>query len=239
MNNKRNPRRKTKRGRSKRQDLVSLNRLSTRPDNNHVKMQRTAAFSIDLTQTSSSGSFGGTGLPDIEFAFSLSSTFQYSGGTLLTTISNPGYAEIANLFQEYRIDSIEIQMIWSNTNSQISNSACAPLFNIVTDYTGTSSITQSQILQYDNLKVVQFGDSHNNDRIVYRLRPVPSELVYNGVTSGYIIPTVAPFINTSYTAVPHYGLKIFYDQMTGASPSVSIGIMSFYIRYFITARKTN
>jgi hypothetical protein len=157
----------------------------------------------------------------------------YVNGSIATTITNPGYAELVALFQEYRIDEVEVMFLYSNNCSQINNVSNLPVFQVAVDYTGTASINQAAILQFENMRVMQMGNYRGDGGPSYRFRPRP---FINGANS-----CIAPsdqWISVLNPTIPYNSLKMVYDPVATTS-STSVGSMELYVRYHISARKTN
>jgi len=218
------------------QDLVQARVLSPVKGKDTIKLARTVnAGPYSMTPTTG---WQGTGAYDLAFSFSLSTTVVYAGGAIINSWTNPGYTELVNLFQEYRIDEVEVQMFYSNNVSQINNISNLPIISIVYDRDGTAATSSAAFLQYQDLKTIQLGNDRDPSGPVFRFRPVPNELAGTSATVSQIVPTSAPFVSALFPALPHYGMRILYDPVATTS-ATSVGNLSFYVRYHISARRSN
>jgi hypothetical protein len=191
------------------------------------KFHRMVSYNVSLWETTG---WSASSLSDIEFTFSLASTFVYIGGVLSITVSNPGASELSALYQKWRISEVEASIIFSNNTSNISGpSTTLPLINLVVNYDDITALTLSQIQQFDDLMVLQLGNGATGPPRI-KFRPRPLAVTYNGVSSGYAVTPEPTWLSTDYPAMPHYAMKCVYDNQSGTSVA-QIGYVSFYFRY--------
>jgi hypothetical protein len=196
--------------------------------------QRTTSTALSLYET---GGWTNSTLNDLEFTFSLQNTYQYVGGILTATVTNPGYADFVPLFERWRIREIQCMVAFSNNNSSINSPASTlPLLLTVIDYDDAAAITSTQALQYDNLMIFQLGNGATGPPII-RFKPKAQSQVYAG-TTAYAVAPEGQWFNTDYPTTPHYGLKFVYDNSAGTS-TVSIGYVTFYFRYTLEFDESN
>jgi len=230
--NNRKSSKKTNKRRVK-EDLVERSRLTKNKGSNIIKFDRTALVG-PYTLVPATG-FNATAF-DMEMSFSLQQTLVYLGGTLTTTVTNPGYTEVVNLFQFYKIDKIEIMFIYSNNTSQVNNTLNLPVLQVAVDYSGVASITSAAILQFENLKVIQLGNYRGDAGPVFSFVPKFYENT-NGGNNAYVGMT-GQWIDALAPAAPHFGLKMVFDPISTSS-ATSVGNLEFYVRYHLSARNTN
>lgn len=223
----------TQRGRKTRgsqQDLVESSRLKSNVGNNTIKLDRTTQVG-PYTMVPSTG-FNATAY-DLEMSFSLQQTLTYLGGILTTTTTNPGYTEAIAMFQEYRIDEVEVMILYSNNVSQVNNTLNLPVLQIGIDYTGVGAITSAALLQFENLKVIQLGNYRGDAGPVFRFKPT---CFMNGGTA-----TIKPqneWTSVLAPTIPHFALKMVMDPINSSS-ATSVGNLEFYVRYHLSLRKSN
>lgn len=229
---RRNPQPKgSKKRKSPRSDLIETTRFKSNIGSNVIRLDRTTVIPA-FTLTPNSGINGGF-FYDMELSFSLQQTLVYINGNLVTTVANPGFSEIVNLFQEYRIDEVEVMFLYNNNTSQVSNTTNLPILQVAVDYTGTASINQAAILQFENLRVIQMGNYRGEGGPSFRFKPRP---FINGATSFFGAPD--QWISVLVPTIPYNSLKMVYDPVSTAS-TISVGNIELYVRYHISARKTN
>jgi len=220
-----------------RQDLVERSVLRSNVGSNLIKFDRTTLVTsyAMVPNTGFQPTAAAAGY-DIQMSFSLAQTLLYINGTLDRTVTNPGNTEVVNMFQEYKIDSVEVMLAYSNNCSQINNVSNLPILQIAYDQSGVADVNSAAILQFENLKVIQLGNYRGDAGPVLTLKPKP---IFNTNNSqlAYIAPENS-WISTLASSVPHYSLKIVYDPMATTS-ATSVGNLEFYVRYHISARKTN
>jgi hypothetical protein len=189
-----------------------------------------------LTGTSGSG----IGF-DLQWVFSLANTYLYINGIAALATPNPGFADFIGLYQEYAIDSVELQVFFDSNVESLANAGDSlPIFITVSDLRDANDETASQLLQYQNVRVNQLGNIRTADGLVYRVRPRCAENIYNTtVTNGYKIAAPGTFLNTDLYNVPHYGLKHAYDPVVISGASNLIGHVSFYAKYNLRFRRSD
>lgn len=163
----------------------------------------------------------GTGKYDMQLTFSLSAMPASVGGNVQNNWAVPNYTEFQNLFDLFRIKWVEVDVIY-NVNSTSANLPTLSLPYMYSAVTGDDSNTTNleAIRQFDSCKIHQLG----NGPIKIRFKPKPSNLVFNGVTSGYS-PT-NNWLDTNYPDVPHYGLKLCFDPIFNTGGAAILGYIS-------------
>lgn len=219
----RQPQRQNRGGRSRSQ-LVEIKRLSHQGMPVH-KFSRTTNQTFSLTPSTGWNALGF----DLAIVFSLSSTAFFVAGALAATASNPGSADFTALFDMYRIDSVEISMMYSvNINSPgIASTAALPIMDIVFDPTDSSTISLSSILQYNNLQVVQLGNQRTPNGYTFRVNPRP---LLTATGSNVAAAELNPWISKDTPTVNYLGVKIFYDS-AGSTLTTVMGQVNFYVKY--------
>ena len=166
---------------------------------------------------------------DLGLTFSLNSTNFYIAGALAGTAANPGASDFTALYDFYRLDSVEVSMMYGANMFAPGTAAVAqlPIMNIAFDPSDISTFSLSSILQYQNLHTVQMGNIRTQNGYVVTCRPVP--LLTAGGTATAVVE-VNPWLSKDTPTIPYYGLKIFYDS-AGSTAATVIGVVSFYIKY--------
>jgi len=152
----------------------------------------------------------------------------YSFSTVFTDV--PDNANYSSAFDQYRINSIEYHLL---PCSQASLPATAPGYSfamIYHDYDDTATPTsQAAARSYANMAIVGPGEKHSR-----KIRPhCAVAMTSSGAASisgaGNV---VAPWIDTTSTAIPHYGLKIVVTQ----SNSTNINTWYLWARISLSLR---
>lgn len=224
---RRSPKRRT--GKTSERGTTSRAVVLNRPIKTTQKhtFQRTVSYNTVLNELTG---WAASGIFDIEFTFSLASTFIYIGGAFVGTIPNPGSSEFTPLFERWRIVSVEATPIFTGNSSSLNSPTTAlPLILCVIDYDDTAAISLTQIQQYSNMMMFQLGTGAVVPPTI-KFSPRPLAIEYSGVSPGYAITSKNVELNTGYPAIPHYGLKCVFDNQNVSSASL-IGTVSWYFRY--------
>lgn len=110
-------------------------------------------------------------------------------------------SDITNIADKYRIVSAMVKLCTQNIGS---TGFAPPWVEYVVDRDDNTVPTISQLTQ--KMGVRTLGFNQRGQATMYA-KPVPAPEVYNGVSSGYIVPRRSPYINCTYDGVPHYGIK--------------------------------
>lgn len=181
-----------------------------------------------------------TGGFNCQLVFALTGMDVYFGGVKTATIAMPNYAEFTSMYDQYRIDWVEVRFMFSNNSSSVNSPATVlPAFYIAKDYDDANSAGRPELEQYNNLKIWQAGGQTNRNGIFkVRVKPRAAVQYYNGVASGYGPTQGQPRIDTSSPAVPHYGLKMAWDTFKSPAASTIIGYLNIAATYHMTMFNT-
>jgi hypothetical protein len=195
-----------------------------------------------LTYNAATTKWSSTGFADLEFSFSLAEIRVFAGGVLLTTWPIPGIAELSNLFEWWRLDYVEMQIFppFNVADTEGTSFSGLPVFNVVFDGNDTNLITLSDALQYESLKTYQLANIRSSNGLLLKLRP--TTLMAAASPSGTfssIRPEKTktnPWVSTLNSTIPHYGMKIFVDDLGYAQNfGQSYG---FYVRTHFSVQET-
>jgi hypothetical protein len=164
------------------------------------------------------------------------------GTTLTSTTSAPGlyafafkladlseYTSFTSIFDQYRIDSVEITIL-PQTIPSTTSSASVPFANlaVVTDYDDASALANWALhLNYQNVQVISPGQRHK--------RKIIPHAQSAQVTLGSTVNTFSlarPWIDCSNVAVQHFGFKVGVQQST----SSNVSLWYPYFRYTVSFR---
>jgi len=204
----------------------------TQGDNDTISINTQSASGLNMNGVA-------YGAYDIEMSFSLSGGVQVLiGGANVDTYAMPNATDFSNLYEQYRIDWIDVMLTFSNNNSSINQpSTGLPRIFFVEDHDDTSAINMTGILQYDNLKEWQLGANGGSNTKTIRIRPTALQSVYlSAIATGYEAGNAPRFISTAYAAVPHYGVKMMVDPIFYSAGSVFVGNIAMSFKYHLTFR---
>ena len=207
--------------------------------------ERKCYVNYKMWSTSGFGNIGATvGLGnDLAMSFALNGVSVYAalnGGlaVAMNTAPLPNITEFTALFDQYKIRSCTIDMRFANNNSSINSpSTSLPVLYYADDMDDVSPLTQNALQQYGRCKTTMLGTGAKE---FTRHRVVPKPLVQlyeTGVSTGYSNPIKPIWIDCNDATVPHYGVKICWDNgMDTAVADTNIGVISFITTYVIEAK---
>ncbi len=163
--------------------------LGPRPGAMFSTREMLQSFQISNGLTSNNNIQGGLANAFGSFAFTL--------GDL------PQAGSFTTLFDQYRLDEVEVWIKPRGNSIPGSSSGFTPTLFVVIDRDDSSSPTSIQYLQeYDNCVMLQV-----NEGLKMRFKPSVAPALYaSGAFTGYAIEQDL-WVDASNTAVPHYGVK--------------------------------
>lgn len=176
----------------------------------------------------------------LQFSFTLAALNIYAAGasTAFAVLALPNYTELTALYDQYRIDWVEMQIMFSNNQSSVNTPATTlPILWLAKDYDDTNNASITDIQQYATQQCWQVGNQRGDGKHVVRVKPNVDTVVYqSALVSGYGRGK-PQFIDTSSPQVPHYGIKIAADPIN-SSTSVEVGYFSIACIYHLTMGHT-
>lgn len=182
------------------------------------------AWNVNIYYNASTGWFAAG--QDMTFSFSLSVSDLRISGTTVLGPNLPAYAEITDLFDDYRIKKVTLRFDWSQDGYPGSSpTLMAPLIYYVQDFNDASTTNLTNLLQYPEVKNHSFYSGGYKPLIV-ELRPRPlMDIASTGITTAYGPTLAAPWIRTSEPGVPHYGFKLAANNF-GVATNATVGNVS-------------
>lgn len=125
------------------------------------------------------------------------------------------FAEIVNLFDNFRITKIAYRWVILRNPDQVTttaNKGIYPRVNWTHDFNDSATISRDTIYQRANMKEAWFSDTMQKTRW-YTLKPSVLVTMYeSGVANAYT-PKWKQWLDTSDNATPHYGIKYAFDSL--------------------------
>lgn len=175
--------------------------------------------------------FNSSGFYDLQMAFSLANFRIYAGGVTTTTTALPNSSEFTALFDYYCIDRVDVTIMYSHSNSQMSNANYAvPIFYLVEDYDSAEATTLRNIQQYP--AVTTHYMSENGGHVIRKtLRPRPLLVGLDGSTQ---VPQISgpTWIDTGTPDTLHYGLKLVWDP-SARTNDLDAGSLNICVKYHL------
>jgi len=201
----------------------------------HV-FERTILISVPLWTNSGVGASinatAGSGF-GLAFEFSLTNVLMNVGNGSVSASLNYAYAnsaEFTTLFDSFKILNNKLRMMFTNNNSSLNSPATAlPEFMAVSDTDDSIPPLSTDIInQYQRIQIKQLGQP--NDPLLRTIYPKPLIQTYRTlISTGYSNPTKPIWIDMTTADVPHYGLKMEYNQYSNnTSSDTKIGKIDMY-----------
>jgi len=168
---------------------------------------------------SGAGSVGSNGYPNNDTGLSVSSVaadtltgcYQFGWSHEFKLANMVGSTEFTSLFDKYKITGIKYKIMYQCNDAAVQGSQVLPIIHYAVDSDDSSTpSTLGAVQERANCKSTVLG---NTQVISFFFKPKVATMVYNGVAStGYAV-SKSPYINSSYPSVPHYGVKIWMNNV--------------------------
>lgn len=145
----------------------------------------------------------------------------------------PSYSEFTALYDQYKLKMVKIYFVPftmdnSSTAGAVTDATQWQCLYTAIDSNGVSTPTSiNQLRQYQTCRFTRMGKVHK--RVIY---PKPATELYNGVAPSAYATAPSAWINTSYSGVPHYGLKWAFDNATSDINSKFFRVEAVYYMVF-------
>jgi hypothetical protein len=126
-----------------------------------------------------------------------------TGAVLFKLSSMPGYADLAAVFDTYRLRAVSVSIMPSNGVLTVSGSAVAPRLWTAIDYDDASSLSRNALEQYDTVIVSPPGNG-----VIRTLCPRFALSAYAGGSfSNFAQSEPDQWIDIASPSVEYYGIK--------------------------------
>lgn len=159
----------------------------------------------------------------------LSSCSFYINNTLAYQPVMPAVSDFQNLFDNYRIRKVNIQLFFSNNESNVSSPNTAlPVVHIANDYNDANNFGLTEIQQYPNMATYQLG---LEKPIKWTLYPKVrlDALTDSGVTSSSAFNTQG-WLDTTSSNIMHLGTKMYLNTL-GRTGNTDVGTVAVIVTY--------
>uniref|UniRef100_UPI004048013E hypothetical protein n=1 Tax=Pseudomonadota TaxID=1224 RepID=UPI004048013E len=177
----------------------------------------------------------------LSFAFSLQQVLVTFGDSTEISATVPSDTEFINLFDQYRIDRVDMEIYYSATNhnavNATTNTLVMPVINCVTDFDNRTVTSLTNLLEYPQVRSKQLGNNRPFKHTVWKpAANISAEL--EGATTGVAMSKRNGFYDTSFPDVLHHGIKISYqtfgDGPPDYSPDLFSGVAQFRFKIYFT-----
>lgn len=163
------------------------------------------------------------------------------------TYNVPSIAEIVALYEEFRIDWIQIDCFASSENafragSQTDQSSYSPVLYYIKDYNDADSTSLTQMMQHEDVMMWQpgVGNGSTYHRRI-RVKPKANFTVANVAMMGTgtaKVPGLSWMTTEDSQTIPHYGVKLACNQFfpTGDALNTPALYLGFNFTYHLSCR---
>ena len=157
------------------------------------------------------------------------------------------YTELTSLYDQYKINFVEIFMMWSPDYLPVATSTTAgeranlipPSLKIfhLPDYDDADALTKSEFKERAKTRLTLLKPQQRRKIIV---KPAVLSQMYETLTSTGYAPKWRVKLDSADPSVPHYSYKFGVEvpQVMGGSSSIELGHISFEFRYNLTMYNT-
>lgn len=171
------------------------------------------------------GAISGTGMAIV---FGTQTTQTLINNTLVNTANMPNAAELAAVWDDCKLDKVEVTLGFGGGASTNSTNQTPTMFLVGTDDNSAES-TETIVQQLGDCKS-WYASSANNSVFRITVKPKFQQLIYyTALTSGY---QAKRGYNRSDYDIPHYALKIAIPQLTNGTAAALSGRLTISMKYF-------
>lgn len=126
------------------------------------------------------------------------------------------HTDITGLCDRYKIVQAYTRIYYNKSQAQAGAAAGMPYVEFITDHDDSSVSSVSNLREKMGVKLKTFKNA--SSYIGMKCLPKPSRELYRPLVTAYEVPAKAPFINSSYPDVEHYGIKgVLHNVYLGAN----------------------
>lgn len=143
-------------------------------------------------------------------ADSMANNYQFGASYVFKLSSVIDSGDFTQLYDKYKITGIKVRIMWQCNQAGVSGTAVLPILSYSVDHDDAALPSSLyQITTKGTSKVKVLGQRNYVD--VY-IRPKVAGALYQSLLTGYS-SVKAPFINSTYPDVQHYGLKFWLNNV--------------------------
>ena len=157
------------------------------------------------------------------------------------------YTELTQLYDQYKINFVEIFIMWSPDYMPIATSTTAgeranlipPSLKIfhLPDYDDDGAMTKAEFKERAKTKLMLLKPQQRRKIVV---KPAVLSQIYETLTSTGYAPKWGVKLDSADPSVPHYSYKFGVElpQVVGGSSNIELGRLTFEFRYNLTCYNT-
>lgn len=191
--------------------------------NGEYKMTRVANGTL-LSAQGTGFTIGGSSLPGFFITVSPVGVTLWQNPLTYISYDFPNSSEVAALFDQTKIDKLEIEFSASGSDQASTVGVALPRIYVAADYTdGTTGTTLAQVLQQQGCKWLNCS----NDQGIQKFTIYPKfqrQIYYTSVTTGY--ESSSGFVQSGID-IPHYGCRVAVDAAKLSSTGLQMSFKVF------------
>lgn len=160
----------------------------------------------------------------LPITYNANTTFSY----IVKLNDLPDYSDFTNLFDQYKISGVKIEIIPRGNESSLSSSQSTQVMSVIDRNGLANPFTENQLLQYQSLRKTPLFRRHVR---YYKPAVLTPALDYNA-TNPFPLSKVNQWISTENPDVDHYGLYGFVPD-PGFEANIT---MDVYTTFYIALR---
>jgi ASC-1-like (ASCH) protein len=175
----------------------------------------------------------GTSGLDVQIIFQLAGIVVNVNGVSAGVTTLQGYTEFGSLFDEFAIDSIDLQITPSCNMAQATSAGAQfPLIGTAIDYDDALDTTILQLQQYETFKMIQ---PVANKPAYFHIKPRGQNVVLGIGTTYASLPNGA-WMDCAYPATNLFGFKMALDAFPTGAASAYWGDLDIQCTYHMRFR---
>jgi len=180
----------------------------------------------------------------IGFVWSLSEMIVTFGDSTHQSVSIPGATELTTLFDQWRLDRVDMQAIFSATNhnavSSGSSTIVMPVIRVVSDFDDTDVSSSVNLLEYPQVRTIQLGNMQPRGVKHTIFRPAIQMDAEGLAGTVSAVQKRGQWIDCNEPQITHAGIKVGYTDFGSGSPDYSpdllVGVVKFQFKVYYTLR---
>lgn len=180
----------------------------------------------------------------LSFVWSLSQMVITFSDSTNITVSIPGASELTTLFDQWRLDRVDMQAIYSATNHQQTASGTStqvmPVIRVVSDFDDTDVSSGVNLLEYPQVRTIQLGNMQPKGIRHTIFRPAIQMDAEGLAATVSAVQKRGQWIDCNEPQITHAGIKVGYtsfgDGFPDYSPDLLVGVVKFQFKVYYTLR---
>jgi len=146
------------------------------------------------------------------------------------------FSDFTNIADRYKITKVDVKVLY-NANAIAGSAALGtfpsmlPIIHWINDHDDNGVQTAVSLREKMGLKSRTCG---NGKFVKFSVSPRPSAVVAPG--TAFAVPSKPMWINSSYTTVPHYGIKGYFQNLSLQTASSAVSCFTFEVKYHVTLK---